>query len=70
MLENIRTNRSDSRAVACPDCGAAPGEPCDRDVPSHAARHERAVAGGAPRVDSGAAKAEPVDAKAPGPRDS
>ena len=56
-MERIRTNRSDSRTVACPDCGAAPGEPCVRDAPSHAARHALAVAAGAPRVDRAAAEA-------------
>ena len=58
-MEKIRTNRADSRTVACPVCGAAPGEPCVRDAPSHAARHAVAVAHGAPRTDEGAAKAVP-----------
>ena len=58
-MEKIRTNREDARAVACPLCGAPAGEPCNRDVPSHAARHEAAVAQGAPRVDRGAAAAVP-----------
>ena len=66
-MEKIRTSRDEARAVACPTCGAAPGEPCNRDVPSHAARHETAVAAGAPRVDRGAAQAVPGGASAPGP---
>jgi hypothetical protein len=70
MLEKIRTNRGDAQAVACPKCGAAPGKPCNREVSFHAARHESAVAGGAPRVDRGAANAVPGDAKAPGPPES
>lgn len=53
--EKIRTTREESRSVACPVCGAATGEACRRDdAPSHAARHEAAVAAGAPRVDRGA----------------
>ena len=50
-MEKIRTTRSGSRTVACPTCGAAPGQPCTQpDPPSHAARHEAAVAAGAPRA--------------------
>jgi len=58
-VEKIRTNRADSRLVACPVCGAEPGEPCVRDAPSHAARHAVAVAHGAPRTDEGAPKGVP-----------
>jgi len=49
-MEKIRTSREASRTVACPTCGAAPGEPCRReaDTPSHSARHEAAVDAGAP----------------------
>jgi hypothetical protein len=62
MVEKIRTNRSDAQAVACPECGAAPGEPCAREIPSHAARHAAAVERGAPRVDGGAREGVAVDA--------
>jgi hypothetical protein len=53
----IRVSRADSRNVECPDCGAAPGQPCLRpidSIPSHASRHEEAAHAGFPRVDSGA----------------
>ncbi len=64
--EKIRTTRADSQGVECPVCGAAPGSACVReDAPSHAARHEAAVAAGAPRV--GRATADAVVGDAPGP---
>lgn len=67
MDEKIRTTRAESVTVACPVCGAGAGEPCRRgDVPSHAARHELAVAEGATRVDRGGAKAAPDGPEANG----
>ncbi len=66
MEEKIRTNRADAQAVGCPECGADPGAACNRSVPSHAARHEAAVAAGAPRVDRDAPQGAPDGPTAPG----
>jgi len=44
-------SRADALKAACPECNAAPGEACHRDpttIPSHQARHDAAIAAGAP----------------------
>lgn len=49
--QQVLTSRRHAVMVECPECGAAPGEPCVRpayQVPSHAERHDSAIALGAP----------------------
>lgn len=44
------TNKTEAIKIACPACGAGPGEACKQDpvkTPSHMARHEAAIERGA-----------------------
>lgn len=50
-LQMAWTGRKEALAFGCPECNSAPGEPCKRDpltIPSHQARHDAAIAAGAP----------------------